>query len=135
MSIYSRVKCSAEELKEFKKKVCDYLIANGIDLKTIKMRCQRNYDGNVKVFTYKTEMRNNKTSRRYLTVEKDGVDSDGWYKGHFDTKLQMGVFFYRTEWGDYLAPSYAENRQWDLEDIKKHIEIRKIKTTLPERTI
>jgi hypothetical protein len=38
MSIYSRVKCSPEELAEFKKKVLDYLIANGIDIKTIKFK-------------------------------------------------------------------------------------------------
>jgi hypothetical protein len=127
VSIYSRVKCTPEELLEFKKKVLAYLIANGIDLTTITIRFQKNYGGNAKVFTYKTEMRNNKISRRYLTAEKDGVEKDGWYKGHFDTCMQMGVYFYREEWEDYFKPEMADNRKWDLEDIKKHIEIRKIR--------
>jgi len=130
MSIYSRDKCSDKALAEFKKKVCKYLITNGVDIKAIKMRCQRNYDGNIKVFTYKTEMRNNKTSRRYCTVAKDNVAQDGYYRGHFDTVIQMGVFFYRSEWDYYLAPEQADQRKWDLEDIKKHIELRTRKDDL-----
>ena len=75
----------------FKIKVCAYLTANGIDPKKIKMRCQRNYDGNIKVLTYKTDMPNNRRSIRKL---EDG----NYYRGKFETKMQMGVYFYRSEW-------------------------------------
>src|SRR3990167_5990592 len=110
MSLFSRDKCSKEELAEFKKKVCDYLIANGIDISKIKMRCQRNYDGNIKILTYKTEIPNNRNSVRKL---EDGK----YYRSKFSKEYQMGIYFYRSEWLDYFKDENKDQREWNLEDI------------------
>lgn len=116
MSIYSRDKCTPEELKEFKKKVCDYLVVNGIDLKKIKMRCQRNYDGNVKIYTYKQEFENRRKS-----IRKDIESPTGYSRAKYSQEIWMGIFFYRAEWEDYLKSDPTEQRKWDLGEIKKLI--------------
>lgn len=113
MSLYAKDKCSKEELQEFKKTVLDYLIISGIDISKIKMRCQKNYGGNIKILTHKTDIPNNRKSIRKL---EDGK----YYRSTYSQVMQMGIYFYRSEWEWYNKPEQSDQRKWDLEDIKKN---------------
>ena len=109
MSIYSSDKCSPEELIKFKKKVLAYLITNGVDIKTVNIRFQKNYGGNAKVYTYQQEFQNNRKS-----IRKDIESPTGYSRSKYSQTLWMGVFFYRSEWEDYIKSDPTEQRKWDL---------------------
>lgn len=113
--LHSSDKCSEEEIKDFRLRVINFLNEKGISETDIKMRCQRNYGGNIKINTYFLEVPNQKKSIRKL---EDG----NYYKGKFGTKMTMGVYFYRTEWADYLKDK--DQQEWDIADIKKHYRLR-----------
>ena len=113
MSIYSRDKCSPEQLKDFKQKVIKFLADNRIDYKKLKMRCQRNFDGNVMVFLYNSIMQN---MRRSIRKEEDG----NYYRSTYSRDVKMYKYFYRSEWNYYLSDENKDVRGWDLEDIKKY---------------
>lgn len=116
MSIYSRVKCSPEELNEWKKEVLKYLKNNGVDVSKIKILFQKNYDGNCKIYTYKQTFENDRYS-----VRKSDESSTGYMRSKFCKDVWMGVYFYRAEWRDYLGKGKYNKltRENDLEDIKK----------------
>ena len=117
MSRYSRDKCSAEQLDEFKKKVFDYLRANGVKPKKLKIRCQKNYDGNIKILTHCSEFPNRKKS-----IRKDDESPTGYSRSVYSQKMWMGIYFYRSEWESYyLKDEQKDQREWDLADIKKLI--------------
>lgn len=113
MSIYHSYKCSSEELTEWKKQVFSYLKENGLDPKKLKMRFQRYYDGTVSIYLYKQTFENSRTS-----IRKSEESSTGYYKGLFSKEMWMCVYFYRSEWMDYLKD--ADNKKYDLEQIKKY---------------
>lgn len=104
-------KCSEKEIKDFRLKVVNFLNKNGINETDVKMRCQKNYGGNIKIKTYSLEVPNKRKSIKKL---EDG----NYYKGKFETKMEMGVYFYRTEWAEYLKDK--DQQGWDIADIKKH---------------
>lgn len=116
MSIYSKDKCTKEEIDKFKKTVVKYLTDNGIDVSKIKMRCQRNYDGNIIIITHKSKFTNKK-----ISVRKDAESPTGYSRGIYSQTVSMGVYFYRTEWKDYLGGDESQEliRDMDLIDIKK----------------
>jgi hypothetical protein len=115
MSLYSSDKCSDVELKCFKIKVLKYLTDNGIDVKKLKMRFQKNYGGNCKIQTYGQEFENSRKS-----IRKDEGSPTGYSKAKYSQVMYMGIYFYASEWDWYLAEEQKDQRQWDLKDIKKY---------------
>ena len=120
MSLYSKDKCAAEELSVWKTEVLKYLIDNRIDPELLKMRFQKNYNGNCKIYTYKQEFENSRKSIRYL-------EDEGYFRGKFSTEQWMGIYWYRCEWQDYLNDK--DQREWDLQELRKRQDIQKLKNS------
>lgn len=111
MSMYSKDKCTIEQIQLFKKEVLNWLNKNGINVSKLKIRCQRNYDGNIKIETCTLVTTNKKISIRKI----DG----SYYRGRFNTEIKLGVYFYRAEWNDFLNDKITQESS--LYEIKLYL--------------
>ena len=112
MSGFSRDKCTSEELKQFKKKVIDWLNSIGINTDKIDIRAYRSYGGDVKIFTGDyMEFTNKKSSFRREKARKDAQGNIIGYegtRGHHTRKFAQPIIINKDDYDYFVKEYYGE---------------------------
>lgn len=108
--------CTKEELAQFKEEVIAFFKKNGIA--NLHLRAQRNYDGNIKIYTGReVEYTNRRSSFRRTEAVKDAKGNiKGWHgtRGHHTTTEKAAQYAYRGEWTNEDRDMLLSNLRHEL---------------------
>jgi hypothetical protein len=126
MSCFHSDVCTKEEIKEFKKKVIDWLENYGIDTSNLDIRGYRHYNGDVKIFTgdYLTVTNQKSSFRKTETIKEGNIIKNYGTRGYHETTYPNPIIINRDEFDDWVNNILGEYKDcyddyFKLEKIKK----------------